>query len=118
MDYAIVSGGDLSQLVTRFGEVSHGVLMISICQGTAAVTELHKLFDWAEKSSGGAVLFFDEADSFLRRGRDDSGVRQGHGGHGTFKVRPHTFGHRSCPSKAVMYYQPSSSEPVPNHASS
>lgn len=59
MDYAIVSGGDLSQL------------------GDAAVTELHQLFDWAEHSPRGAILFFDEADSFLRSGREGNMSEQG-----------------------------------------
>lgn len=63
MDYAIVSGGDLSQL------------------GQAAVTELHALFDWAEQSPRGAVLFFDEADSFLRAGRDNANVISEQGRH-------------------------------------
>lgn len=31
--------------------------------------ELHKLFEWANNSRRGLVLFIDEADAFLRRGR-------------------------------------------------
>ncbi|MES1918661.1 hypothetical protein MHBO_000595 [Bonamia ostreae] len=54
MHYAILTGGDFSQL------------------GKSAVTELHKIFDWAERSKRGTLLFIDEADSILRKGRDTS----------------------------------------------
>lgn len=47
LDYAIMSGGDVGPL------------------GRDAVTELHKLFDWGERSSRGLLLFIDEADAFL-----------------------------------------------------
>lgn len=47
IDYAMMSGGDVAPL------------------GRDAVTELHKLFDWAEKSPNGLLLFIDEADAFL-----------------------------------------------------
>lgn len=47
MDYAILSGGDVGPL------------------GRDAVTELHRLFDWAGKSKRGLLLFIDEADAFL-----------------------------------------------------
>ena len=33
--------------------------------GRDAVTELHKLFDWASTSRRGVLLFIDEADAFL-----------------------------------------------------
>eukprot|EP00201_Polytomella_parva_P015887 CAMPEP_0175066940 /NCGR_PEP_ID=MMETSP0052_2-20121109/16801_1 /TAXON_ID=51329 ORGANISM="Polytomella parva, Strain SAG 63-3" /NCGR_SAMPLE_ID=MMETSP0052_2 /ASSEMBLY_ACC=CAM_ASM_000194 /LENGTH=600 /DNA_ID=CAMNT_0016333725 /DNA_START=31 /DNA_END=1833 /DNA_ORIENTATION=+ len=49
LDYAIMSGGDVSQL------------------GAKAVTQLHETFDWAEKSRRGLLLFIDEADAFLGR---------------------------------------------------
>lgn len=49
LDYAIMSGGDVAPL------------------GPAAVTQLHKLFDWAETSRRGLLLFIDEADAFLGR---------------------------------------------------
>ena len=39
--------------------------------GNFCVTELHKLFDWAESSNKGMILFIDEADAFLRKGRGD-----------------------------------------------
>jgi ATPase family AAA domain-containing protein 3A/B len=35
--------------------------------GRDAVTEMHKLFDWAQASNKGLLLFVDEADAFLRR---------------------------------------------------
>ena len=49
MDFAILTGADVAPL------------------GKEAVTELHKLFDWASHSKKGLVLFVDEADgeSFL-----------------------------------------------------
>ncbi|CAE7249335.1 atad3 [Symbiodinium sp. KB8] len=47
MDYAIMSGGDVGPL------------------GKEAVTELHRLFDYAERSQRGMLLFIDEADAFL-----------------------------------------------------
>jgi ATPase family AAA domain-containing protein 3A/B len=47
MDYAIMSGGDVGPL------------------GRDAVTELHKMFDWANTSKRGLLLFIDEADAFL-----------------------------------------------------
>jgi len=53
MHYAVVTGGDFAPL------------------GANAVTELHKLFDWAESSNRGMILFIDEADAFLRKGRGD-----------------------------------------------
>merc|ERR1712203_333830 len=51
LDYAIMSGGDLGPL------------------GKEGPNELHKLFEWAKKSKRGLVLFVDEADAFLRKGR-------------------------------------------------
>ena len=49
MDYAIMSGADFSQF--KNGE---------------DITEMHKLFDWAEQSKKGLLIFVDEADAFLR----------------------------------------------------
>ncbi|CAN0022826.1 unnamed protein product, partial [Heterosigma akashiwo] len=49
LEYAILTGGDVAPL------------------GRDAVTELHKLFDWAEASQKGLLLFVDEADAFLRK---------------------------------------------------
>lgn len=55
MDYAILTGGDVAPL------------------GRDAVPEMHKLFDWAQHSEKGVLLFVDEADAFLRkRGGDDA----------------------------------------------
>lgn len=42
MDYAVMSGGDVGPL------------------GKDAVTELHRLFQWAQQSSRGLLLFIDE----------------------------------------------------------
>jgi len=47
MDYAILTGGDVTPL------------------GRSAVTELHKLFDWASTSRRGLLLFVDEADGMF-----------------------------------------------------
>ena len=52
LDYAVLTGADFVQL------------------GDSAVTELHKTFDWAETSKKGTILFIDEADAFLRKGRE------------------------------------------------
>eukprot|EP01083_Nonionella_stella_P288223 980865_1 len=52
LDYAVMTGADFIQL------------------GNNAVTELHKIFDWAETSKKGTILFIDEADAFLRKGRE------------------------------------------------
>lgn len=51
LDYAIMSGGDVGPL------------------GQDAVQELNKLFEWANSSKKGMVLFIDEAEAFLRTGR-------------------------------------------------
>merc|ERR1712070_334489 len=48
LEYAILTGGDIAPL------------------GRDAVTELHKLFDWAKTSRKGVLLFVDEADAFLQ----------------------------------------------------
>ena len=49
LDYAIMTGGDVAPL------------------GKDAVTEIHKLFDWANTSKKGVLIFIDEADAFLRK---------------------------------------------------
>mmetsp|Transcript_8523 Transcript_8523/g.14141 ORF Transcript_8523/g.14141 Transcript_8523/m.14141 type:complete len:584 (-) Transcript_8523:166-1917(-) len=49
LHYAIMTGGDVAPL------------------GTDAVTEIHKLFDWANTTNKGVLLFVDEADAFLRK---------------------------------------------------
>jgi ATPase family AAA domain-containing protein 3A/B len=49
MDYAILTGGDIVPL------------------GKDGVTAIHKVFDWANASRRGVVLFVDEADAFLRK---------------------------------------------------
>ncbi|KAG9454420.1 hypothetical protein H6P81_007324 [Aristolochia fimbriata] len=47
LDYALMTGGDVVPL------------------GPQAVTKIHELFGWAEKSKKGLLLFIDEADAFL-----------------------------------------------------
>ncbi len=47
LDYAIMSGGDVSPL------------------GADAVTQIHSLFAWAKHSQRGVLLFIDEAECFL-----------------------------------------------------
>ncbi|KAL5491670.1 hypothetical protein EMCRGX_G017002 [Ephydatia muelleri] len=49
MDYAVLTGGDIAPL------------------GKDAVTAIHKVFDWANTSKKGVILFVDEADAFLRK---------------------------------------------------
>ena len=49
LHYAIMTGGDVAPL------------------GKEAVTEIHKLFDWANTTNKGVLLFIDEADAFLRK---------------------------------------------------
>jgi len=56
LEYAVMSGGDLGPL------------------GREGPHELHKLFEWAKNSKKGLVLFVDEADAFLRRGRGADGA--------------------------------------------
>ncbi|XP_034254899.1 ATPase family AAA domain-containing protein 3A homolog [Thrips palmi] len=49
MDFAIVTGGDVAPM------------------GRDGVTAIHKVFDWAQTSRKGLLLFIDEADAFLRK---------------------------------------------------
>jgi ATPase family AAA domain-containing protein 3A/B len=49
MHYAIMTGGDVAPL------------------GKDGVTEIHKIFDWANSTNKGVLLFIDEADAFLRK---------------------------------------------------
>ncbi|KAJ8920868.1 hypothetical protein NQ315_015660 [Exocentrus adspersus] len=49
MDYAILTGGDVAPM------------------GRDGVTAIHKVFDWANSSRRGLLLFVDEADAFLRK---------------------------------------------------
>lgn len=55
LDYAIMAGGDVGPL------------------GRDAVTEINKLFAWANKSKRGLILFIDEAEAFLHKGRGVQG---------------------------------------------
>ncbi len=54
IDYALMSGGDVSPL------------------GADAVTQIHSLFAWAKHSQRGVLLFIDEAECFL--GSRDTGL--------------------------------------------
>lgn len=47
MDFAVMSGGDVGPL------------------GEDAISQLHALFAWAERSTRGLLLFIDEAEAFL-----------------------------------------------------
>lgn len=49
MDYAILTGGDVAPM------------------GREGVTAIHKVFDWANSTRKGLLLFVDEADAFLRK---------------------------------------------------
>jgi len=49
MDYAVMTGGDVAPM------------------GRDGVTAMHKMFDWANTSRKGLLLFVDEADAFLRK---------------------------------------------------
>jgi len=51
LEYAVMVGSDIAPL------------------GPMAVTELNKIFDWAERQPNGMILFIDEADAFLRNRR-------------------------------------------------
>ncbi|EKX73224.1 ATPase, AAA family domain containing protein [Theileria equi strain WA] len=51
MDYAIMTGGDVGPLREE------------------AASEINRLFEWSKKSKRGLVLFIDEAEAFLRKGR-------------------------------------------------
>jgi ATPase family AAA domain-containing protein 3A/B len=48
LEYSVMVGSDIAPL------------------GPMAVSELNKLFDWAEVQPNGMILFIDEADAFLR----------------------------------------------------
>ncbi|CAG9529831.1 unnamed protein product [Cercopithifilaria johnstoni] len=49
LDYAVMTGGDVVPL------------------GHDGVSAMHRVFDWAEHTRKGLVLFIDEADAFLRK---------------------------------------------------
>ena len=52
LEYSVMVGSDIAPL------------------GKDAVTELNKIFDWAENQPNGMILFIDEADAFLRNRGD------------------------------------------------
>ena len=51
LDYAVLAGGDVAPL------------------GADAITELHRVFDWAEGNKKGLILFIDEASIRTMRPR-------------------------------------------------
>jgi ATPase family AAA domain-containing protein 3A/B len=53
MDYAILTGGDVTPM------------------GREGVSAIHKVFDWSQTSRRGLLLFVDEADAFLRKRADE-----------------------------------------------
>lgn len=53
LEYSVMVGSDIAPL------------------GVDAVTELNKIFDWAERQRGGMILFIDEADAFLRNRKSE-----------------------------------------------
>lgn len=53
LEYSVMVGSDIAPL------------------GPMAVSEMNKLFDWAEVQSNGMILFIDEADAFLRDRQDE-----------------------------------------------
>lgn len=58
MDFAILTGGDIAPM------------------GNEGVTAVHKVFDWANTSKKGVLLFVDEADAFLRK-REQERISEG-----------------------------------------
>ena len=54
LEFAIMSGGDVAPLKAR------------------AVTEIHKLVNWAKRSHKGMLLFIDEAEAFVGSRRSDA----------------------------------------------
>jgi ATPase family AAA domain-containing protein 3A/B len=53
LEYSVMVGSDIAPL------------------GPDAVTELNKIFDWAENQRNGMILFIDEADAFLRNRKSE-----------------------------------------------
>jgi hypothetical protein len=47
--------------VTRFTLIHE-----SVATPFSGVSEIHKVFQWAEASEGGLILFIDEAEAFLK----------------------------------------------------
>ena len=58
MDYAIMTGADVAPL------------------GPEAVAEIHKVFDWANRSSRGMILFIDEADAYFRKRQSQTDISE------------------------------------------
>ena len=79
LDYGVMTGADIAPL------------------GATAVMELNNIFDWAERSPNGMILFIDEADAFLRRRHGVDGVSE------NLRHTINTFLHRTgSPSYKVI----------------
>ncbi|KRX03739.1 P-loop containing nucleoside triphosphate hydrolase [Pseudocohnilembus persalinus] len=61
LDFAIMTGSDIAPL------------------GSQGVHELNKVFDWANKSSNGILLFIDEADAFFRKRENWNSIEKSYG---------------------------------------
>lgn len=83
LDYALMSGGDVSPLGKSLTDVPLDLnfpsfsslsspISLYIMAGSDAVTQIHNLFNWAKMSPKGVILFIDEAECFL--GSRDSGL--------------------------------------------
>jgi len=78
LDFAIMSGGDVAPL------------------GGGAVTQIHDLFSWAERSKKGLVLLVDEADAFLTsRGGSEGGTGMSEGLRSSLNAMLHRTGDQS-----------------------
>ncbi len=44
--------------------------------GPDAVAEIHKVFDWANRSSRGMILFIDEADAYFRKRQSQTDISE------------------------------------------
>eukprot|EP00747_Dinoflagellata_sp_TGD_P181508 gnl/TRDRNA2_/TRDRNA2_35371_c0_seq1.p1 gnl/TRDRNA2_/TRDRNA2_35371_c0~~gnl/TRDRNA2_/TRDRNA2_35371_c0_seq1.p1 ORF type:complete len:563 (-),score=118.38 gnl/TRDRNA2_/TRDRNA2_35371_c0_seq1:45-1733(-) len=84
LDYAIMSGGDLGPL------------------GRDGPHELHKLFQWANSSRRGLILFIDEADAFLRVGRSQESGQMSEDSRNALSVFLHHTGTESSNISVIL----------------
>lgn len=63
-----MTGGDVGPL----GKDAVGLVPAVAIILSSQVDEMNRLFAWANSSKKGLILFIDEADAFLRRGRMSS----------------------------------------------
>lgn len=54
MEFALFSGSDIAPL------------------GNDAILEINHIFDWAESSKKGTILFIDEADALFRKRQNEA----------------------------------------------